>query len=390
MKSGGSASTKAPAGGGGGGAPAGPDVSEMEGRELPKSSFPGRGRQAFRVFLDAAVHEQIRKHAAEDTSVEICGVLVGTWRKDDDGPYVSITAAIAGEAVSNKLSEVTFTHETWAKIHKRMDAEFADRSIVGWYHTHPNFGIFLSDRDCFIHEHFFREPGQVAYVVDPIRKQEGFFIWSGGKPTPASHYWVGSNVRVAPPPAEMTHEPRGRGSGASESASGASAGRRAEPMPPQPPLGNYAWVTSVLMGLCLFMFGYAASSWMTGMRREAELTRFAVLKSIKPGLGPSLANLNWMLGNTALRAAKMAEVSGATTQPVDQKAAWADIASQLAQYQKDVEGLHGIYALSPQEEDALSQALNQRFVPVATRPTQGAPAAPATQKSTAPAGGGSK
>jgi hypothetical protein len=51
---------------------------------------------------------------------------------------------------------------------------------VGWYHTHPSFGIFLSHHDLFIHQHFFAQPLQVAYVVDPIQQTRGFFQWRGG------------------------------------------------------------------------------------------------------------------------------------------------------------------------------------------------------------------
>lgn len=50
-------------------------------------------------------------------------------------------------------------------------------SIVGWIHTHPDFGIFLSEYDKFIHQNFFNEDYQVAYVVDPIQKIEGFYFW---------------------------------------------------------------------------------------------------------------------------------------------------------------------------------------------------------------------
>ena len=48
---------------------------------------------------------------------------------------------------------------------------------MGWYHTHPDFGVFLSGHDVFIHRHFFGQPLQVAYVVDPIRQTRGFFQW---------------------------------------------------------------------------------------------------------------------------------------------------------------------------------------------------------------------
>jgi hypothetical protein len=51
---------------------------------------------------------------------------------------------------------------------------------VGWYHTHPSFGIFLSHHDLFIHQHFFAQSLQVAYVVDPIQQSRGFFQWRGG------------------------------------------------------------------------------------------------------------------------------------------------------------------------------------------------------------------
>ena len=56
------------------------------------------------------------------------------------------------------------------RLHPELD-------IVGWYHTHPDFGIFLSSHDLFIHRHFFAQTLQVAYVVDPIRQTRGFFQW---------------------------------------------------------------------------------------------------------------------------------------------------------------------------------------------------------------------
>ena len=102
--------------------------------------------------------------------------------------------SIRGEGAQTRFAEVTFTHETWAKINSEMDNKFSKLSIVGWYHTHPDFGIFLSDRDRFIHEHFFTGPGQIAHVIDPIRKTEGVFIWRDAKPSPCEHYWVGDRI----------------------------------------------------------------------------------------------------------------------------------------------------------------------------------------------------
>ena len=52
---------------------------------------------------------------------------------------------------------------------------------MGWYHSHPGFGVFLSDHDTFIHKNFFSSPGQVAWVFDPHSDEEGCFGWVGGR-----------------------------------------------------------------------------------------------------------------------------------------------------------------------------------------------------------------
>src|SRR5260370_28351362 len=53
--------------------------------------------------------------------------------------------------------------------------------IVGWYRSHPGFGVFLSEHDLFIQENFFSGPHQVAWVYDPHTDEEGCFGWVGGK-----------------------------------------------------------------------------------------------------------------------------------------------------------------------------------------------------------------
>ena len=100
------------------------------------------------------------------------------------------------KAVSN-AGDVTFTHEAWNEVHQQMDTKFTDRDIVGWYHSHPNFGIFLSDRDCFIQDHFFNGPGQIAYVVDPVNGVEGVFAWRNGKAKLFPHFWVGDEIHLS-------------------------------------------------------------------------------------------------------------------------------------------------------------------------------------------------
>jgi len=126
-----------------------------------------------RVEFDSATVEQIRRHAHSSMEAEICGVLVGTIK---DG-ITRVQACIAGENADQGGAHVTFTQETWQHIYRIKDAEYADSSIVGWYHSHPGFGIFLSDYDVFIHKNFFTAPHQIAWVFDPHSESEDCFGW---------------------------------------------------------------------------------------------------------------------------------------------------------------------------------------------------------------------
>jgi proteasome lid subunit RPN8/RPN11 len=211
-------------------------------------------------------------------------VLVGKWGKDDNGPFVIISAAIRGEAASNKLAEVTFTHETWAKINERMDKEFSSLSIVGWYHTHPDFGIFLSDRDRFIHEHFFNEPGQVAYVVDPIKKQEGMFIWSKGTPTRSPYFWVGGDIKFNESNNQHNESHK---SMASKSLSSSSESRRDDDYERDRPA--MSWITMALFGICLLIIGYMFRGLM-GSAVEQRLVELIQLDRLRINLELSQRN----------------------------------------------------------------------------------------------------
>src|SRR6266481_5435196 len=136
----------------------------------------GKGPQPS-VVVHSEVLRQIRQHARSNSKTEICGVLIGS----EDKNSLAIEACIAGANATQAGTHVTFTQDTWAHIYQTKDAKYPDHRIVGWYHSHPGFGVFLSDHDTFIHKNFFSSPGQVAWVFDPHSDEEGCFGWVGGR-----------------------------------------------------------------------------------------------------------------------------------------------------------------------------------------------------------------
>jgi proteasome lid subunit RPN8/RPN11 len=132
----------------------------------------------FPIFMHQRVNVSITQHARQNLEREVGGVLLGDVRADEHGQmYVVVTNTLKAEFANEARGHLTFTHNTWLQIHAAHDALFPNKTIVGWYHTHPGWTIFLSQWDLFIHQNFFKQPWQIALVIDPSVDRAGFFVW---------------------------------------------------------------------------------------------------------------------------------------------------------------------------------------------------------------------
>ena len=180
----------------------GPDVNpagEELDIELTETSSATGAAGAVHIAFDGTVRQQIVEFAMTDTRRELGGVLIGTVASDGR-PAVQVTAMIPARYTDAGNASITFTHETWQDILAIKDRAYPDLKIVGWFHTHPGFGIFLSRFDMHIHEHFFNLDWQVAYVVDPLAHTEGFFRWESGKVQKTLDFEIVGELPAVPQP----------------------------------------------------------------------------------------------------------------------------------------------------------------------------------------------
>lgn len=186
------------------------DTSQIDLKPLAEKPFPGG--EPYRIHISRTAYDTVWKHAHDEPSDhEVGGMLIGDVYHDGRGAYLDIQAAIAAEHTRNEDTQVTFTPESWIQVNEVKDSTYPGLRIVGWYHTHPRFGIFLSDRDRFIQSTSFSQPWATALVVDPVQDLEGFFLWQEGQPKLAQEYWVGTERRgksTAEPREEMCDEDR--------------------------------------------------------------------------------------------------------------------------------------------------------------------------------------
>lgn len=130
------------------------------------------------VFMTQPAYSRICVHSVSDMKNEVGGILVGQWCMDDENrePFIVVEHALPARYTRQGSVYLTFTQQSLVDIHDQIDANYKGQKIVGWYHTHPSMGVFLSHYDTWLHGNFFPEPWQVALVVEPVSAAGGFFI----------------------------------------------------------------------------------------------------------------------------------------------------------------------------------------------------------------------
>ncbi len=164
-------------------------------------SYASPSQNDLPIYVDVDVLRDMEAHAISNTNVELGGVLLGGHHEDQEGnPFVVISDSLRAEHYEATKGSFKFTHETWSDITRKRDEFPAGTQMVGWYHTHPGWGVFLSGMDTFICDHFFNKPLDVALVIDPCQGERAFFQWTPGQPrqTQATHgfYLTGSRFRL--------------------------------------------------------------------------------------------------------------------------------------------------------------------------------------------------
>ncbi|MFW6108274.1 MAG: Mov34/MPN/PAD-1 family protein [bacterium] len=322
------------------------DVGQIDPSDAKSKPFPESLPTEFRVIIAEEAFQAVQAHAQSDTAIELCGVLAGNLYADDDGPYLVIEQAIEGAATRRTGSQVTFTHETWEKIHSEMEAQCPDLRIVGWYHTHPGFGIFLSDMDQFIQDNFFNLPHQVAFVYDPVADRRGLFIWKDGHSSRLRRYWLGGELvydEDGGPPAESPprREERPRAGGTEEQ----DFDRR----PPRPrattqPAGEEWPLRWWLAGLAAALVVLFAAYWLGGFnarsaaRQSSQQARDfkALIRSglFRDGLGTDLEQLQSRLNKTHNQLLAVQDAAGKDAEGDGAKALEESIETVLAAHRE--------------------------------------------------------
>ncbi len=152
----------------------------------PVSLETGKGMRPqgpFQVYFVRGVYDAILAHINETPHIESGGVLVGQAFRTPDRQttFIVITAAIRQDSDNRSVGHFTVTPTEVQAARARLEADYPGYQVVGWYHSHPGHGVFLSGQDMTIVRSIYNASWHLALVIDPLKQIEGIFVGPEGK-----------------------------------------------------------------------------------------------------------------------------------------------------------------------------------------------------------------
>jgi proteasome lid subunit RPN8/RPN11 len=139
---------------------------------------PGPGQVS--VIVGQQALKQILAHGRSDLHSEVGGALLGTAYRHEARVYVTVEAALPAVSHDHGPIHFKFTADSWAQLHQDKASTYPQLEIVGWFHTHPDLGVFYSADDVVVHSAAFTLPWHVGLVFDPVRNEASLFGWVDG------------------------------------------------------------------------------------------------------------------------------------------------------------------------------------------------------------------
>ncbi|MEK6842853.1 MAG: Mov34/MPN/PAD-1 family protein [Candidatus Micrarchaeota archaeon] len=131
--------------------------------------------ELYDAYISSTALEKAEKlfETAAKQYLEALGLLVGNVYSHKGKEYVLVENFITAKNLPTAVS-VKFTKESFSELTKAYMQHFKEKKIiVGWIHSHPTYGCFLSQTDINTQKRFFSAPFNIAMVVDPMRHQNG-------------------------------------------------------------------------------------------------------------------------------------------------------------------------------------------------------------------------
>lgn len=157
------------------------------------------------VYISSLALLKMFKHGRAGVPMEVMGLMLGDFVDEFTIHVVDVFAMPqSGTGVSVEAVDDVFQ----TKMMDMLRQTGRDQMVVGWYHSHPGFGCWLSSVDVNTQQSFEQlNPRSVAVVIDPIQSVKGKVVIDAFRSIPSQVIMLGQEPRQTTSNVGLLHKP---------------------------------------------------------------------------------------------------------------------------------------------------------------------------------------
>lgn len=165
--------------------------NSQEKLKLPKNIRQiGLPEEKKKIYVEDYVVTYMNQLASEYLNQQSAAVLLGFHTKQDDMRLTFINGAIGIPAAKVEEDQVSFSSDLWEDIYGTMRKYFHDCEIVGWFLTRPGKSLGINEKITKIHVDQFPGREKTLFLMDPLDREDAFFIYENGKLVRQHGYYI--------------------------------------------------------------------------------------------------------------------------------------------------------------------------------------------------------
>ena len=169
-------------------------MSQMSGQEilkLPKNIRQiGLPEEKKKIYVEDYVVTYMNQLAETYANQQVAAILLGKYVKQKDTRLTFIHGAIGLPVAKVEDDRIAFDTRLWESIYEIIRKFFHSGEIVGWFLTRPGRSLGINEKITKIHVDHFPGKDKTLLLMDPLDKEEAFFIYEGGKLTRQQGYYI--------------------------------------------------------------------------------------------------------------------------------------------------------------------------------------------------------
>lgn len=157
------------------------------------------------VYISSLALLKMLKHGRAGVPMEVMGLMLGNFVDEFTIHVVDVFAMPqSGTGVSVEAVDDVFQ----TKMMDMLRQTGRDEMVVGWYHSHPGFGCWLSSVDVNTQQSFEQlNQRSVAVVIDPIQSVKGKVVIDAFRSIPSQVIMLGQEPRQTTSNVGLLHKP---------------------------------------------------------------------------------------------------------------------------------------------------------------------------------------